>query len=537
VVTAVGVSRKVVTILRPQADATLGRVRRAAIGRVGHPTVVAAAIWAAHWALLRVTGQRYQRRVLYAGWQFLPDDAVASAPIESIWSLHTQPPVWNLLVASIRAWSPLSVSASHQLVSVALGALLAAAVAGTLVSLGTPRRWVLGITAVATMNSQVMSNAFEPRYDLAVTALLAALVWAIVAARSMIPAAAVATALVMTRSLFHPLWLVITLVLLVVVARRRPHRRHLAWAVAVPAIVVGGWTVKNVAQFDTVGLSSFTGMNLLRSVEPAVDDATMDELVADSTVSGVAGAGTFRLYDDYAPSMPPCAATPGDPAALASPTKPIPEALRVGLDPAETANFNYRCYLAVYEQAGDDALAIIRARPGDWVKARAWATNNWFQVPAASSPDESPLWDVEVAASRIVLLGVPHPGLPDAWSSLDVWVHRNPMSLTLIAATSIVVSAAARAVLVRLRRRSSRPTAAAASVVVGWIVAWNTFACVVFELGEQERFRSTTDPLVLSLAAWWLLARLGRTTPPNDSAESDAVARHESDATAAPNAS
>jgi preprotein translocase subunit Sec61beta len=467
--------------------------------------------WVAHWIVLRATGQGYSVRVLYAGWQFLPPDAVAAAPLRSVWSLHTQPPGWNFLVAAIHAWSPLSTSASHQVVTVLLGAALAGTIADTLTILDVPGRWAIGVSAVATMNSQVMSNAFEPRYDLAVTALLAVLVWAAVRFRTLLPGVAVALALVMTRSLFHPIWLVMTVALLAFVARSRPTRRQLAWAIAVPVVVVGGWTVKNATQFGTVGLSSFTGMNLLRSVEPAVGDAAMAELVDDGTVSGVAGAGTFRFYDDYAPSMPWCTPDPDDPAVLASPTKPIPAELRVGLDPADTANFNYRCYLAVYERAGDDAIAILRARPGDWLKARGWAINNWFQVPAASTPDESPLWDVEVLAGRALLLGVPHPGLPGRWDALDPWVHRNPVSITLIASTAISIVGATTVALDSRRQRRRRMPSASVPALVVWLLAWNSFAGIVFELGEQERFRSTTDPLVLAVAAWWVLRRLGRT--------------------------
>lgn len=480
------------------------------------PSAVVAAAWVLHWVVLRATGQGYSVRVLYAGWQFLPADPAAAAPLRSVWSLHTQPPGWNLLVAAIGAWSPISVSASHQVVTVLLGAALAASIAGTLTVLDVGPRWTIGVTAVATMNSQVMSNAFEPRYDLAVTALLAALVWAAVRFRTMMPAVAVAVALVMTRSLFHPLWLVVTVVLLAVVARARPTRRQLAWAVAVPILFAGGWTVKNAAQFGTVGLSSFTGMNLLRSVEPAVGEAAMADLVDHGTVSGVAAAGTFRFYDDYAAFVPACMPDPDDPAVLASPIKPIPDDLRVGLDPADTANFNYRCYLAVYEQAGDDAIAIIRARPGDWLKARSWAANNWFQVPAASATDESPLWDLETLASRVVLAGVPHPGLPARWDALDLWVHRNPVSLTLIVATGIVAAGATAVALDARRQRARRTPAATVLALVLWLLAWNALAGVVFELGEQERFRSTTDPLVLAVAAWWILRRSGRAGTPSE---------------------
>jgi hypothetical protein len=476
--------------------------------------LIAASVWGVNWLLLRASGWPYSLRTLYAGWQFLPVDAVREEFVTSIVHLHTQPPGWNLVVGAIAKWSPFGVSASHQLLTLALGMLLAAAVASTLRRLGASVAATLVLTAVATMNAQVMGNASAPRYDLAVAALLAVLVWSVgrLAApyfKPLLLTVAVGTALVMTRSLYHPLWLLVTLAALWWLERPGLSHRQLAVVVLVPMLAIGGWIVKNEVVFGRATMSSWTGMNMLRAVEPAVDPDRIAELVADGTLSGVAEVGHFRRYEAYAPVMPPCSPPSDAPLAVGQAYRPIPDEVRVALDPDQTPNFNYECYLPVYEQAGDDALALMRAEPRAWLTARAWAANNWFQVAPPLEADESGVWDAERHLSRVVLLGVPHPGMPEAWSDDSIWAHRGPVSLTLIVATAALLVGTVASIRRKapLARQAVFTTAAIATL-------WTALAGITFELGEQERFRSATDPLVLAfggLLIWeWVRGLLRR---------------------------
>jgi hypothetical protein len=65
----------------------------------------------------------------------------------------------------------------------------------------------------------------------------------------------------------------------------------------------------------------------------------------------------------------------------------------------------------------------------------------------------------------------------------------------------MVIGAAFAAVWRRLRRRPSSPWILV-EVVAGLIVGWNFVVGVLFELGEQFRFRATTDPITISLGIW-----------------------------------
>ncbi len=476
-------------------------------------------LWAANWIVLSATGQPYSVRVLYAGWQFLPVDSLRDDPFGSVWNLHIQPPGWNLLVGMVAAWSPVGQVTSHRAISLVLGVTLAAAVASTLRNLGASNRAAVLLTVVATMNSQVMANAFEPRYDLAVTTMLAVLVWAVSsdalgATGSLLAAIGVAAVLVMTRALYHPIWLVVICGLLIWAWRGRVDRRRLAIVAIIPVVVVGGWLVKNEIVFDRPTMSSWGGMNLLRSVEPAIDPERVAELADAGRVSGVAVAGHFQTYTDYAPFVPACTPEADDHQVLAEPYRAIPSDMREDDDTTRAVNFNYVCYLEVYDQAGADGRALIRAEPGAWLRARAWAVNNWYEVLPVTESEHSPLWTAETAITRLLLLGVPHPGLPASWSTHGLWVHENPLSITLTICTAALLVETLRTYR-RVRRSGSTEAERTHDdrdsrrlIVLGIAsaaVAWTAFAGIVFELGEQGRFRSATDPLVLALGGWILL--------------------------------
>jgi hypothetical protein len=75
------------------------------------------------------------------------------------------------------------------------------------------------------------------------------------------------------------------------------------------------------------------------------------------------------------------------------------------------------------------------------------------------------------------------------------------LSLLQAVATLLVVCAGIRAGWRRLWRRVSSPWIQV-EVVAALIVGWNLVVGVLFELGEQFRFRATTDPITVSIGIW-----------------------------------
>jgi hypothetical protein len=240
--------------------------------------------------------------------------------------------------------------------------------------------------------------------------------------------------------------------------------------------------------------------------------ATNDELTAwaaDGGISEITAAypSGFVSYSAYEPYVGECIPQHRN-AANANVTRPGPDAL---------PNFNSDCYLPIFDIAGDDATWVIEHHPSLYLQGRWWAMRAWVMEAPPPLLHTSQIYDALRPIYRVAQLGVP-VSLPSIrigelpWGAVDVPQH---LSLLQAIATVVVIAAGIRAVWLRLRRRASSPWMHV-EIVAGLIVGWNLVVGVLFELGEQFRFRATTDPITMSIAAWlvWRWVADRRQRPP-----------------------
>jgi hypothetical protein len=119
---------------------------------------------------------------------------------------------------------------------------------------------------------------------------------------------------------------------------------------------------------------------------------------------------------------------------------------------------------------------------------------------------------------RVIEVQVPGTIPSVRWAGLPYGAFDNPTRYSVVQGltTLLVIGAAGRALWRRLRKRATSPYALV-EVVAGLIVAWNLLVGVLFELGEQFRFRATTDPITISIGSWiaWrVIAELRRRRAP-----------------------
>lgn len=470
--------------------------------------VLAAGGWLAVYLLVWATGQRFSTAYLDYGWQLVPWDILSKRPLQSVWFLHIQPPLWNLTLGGLARLSPFTDAITLQALQAAIGAT-GAACAATIA-----RRCRLGLVAsvvvalIATANPEVLRNAFEPTYELATSTLLLAVVVVLARfaaepswRRGPLLLAVAGTTVVLTRSLYHPVWLAVLLAAALVLARRHLDRRQVLAALAVPVLLIGGWTAKNQALYGRATLSSWFGMNLQRAVIPVLDKDELDRMYAEGKVSDVAMIGPFGAYSLYQPVVPPCTPDHDDPSVDTA-TRTTDEF---------SPNFNYECYLPIFDQAGDDAWAVIREHPGAYVEGRLWSARVMFAV--STGPSESRSWLMRSLDDAYSIVRVDYRG------GISTTGWGTPIYGTLTAPADFAISQmilyGAVAVagvwqIVRFRRR--RDDVWSAVVVVTVFIAAFTFAVgITGELGEQARFRTMTDPLVwtvglagaVRLWTWW----------------------------------
>ena len=470
------------------------------------PGFIAASIWLVVYVACVVTGQRFSSDSLYTAWQLLPLDPLVAHPLRSVWYLHTQPPLWNLIIGTVGRWSPLSLGLSMQLVIAACGATLAGVVASIVRHLDVRRLPAVVIAVIATVNGEVLRLAFVPQYELPVALGLAVMAWAVVrpsSARVTLQwLVGVGTAIVLSRSLYHPVWLVAVIAGAAWRLRRDLDLRRTIATALVPLVLIGGWMAKNEIVFDRPTMSSWTGMNFLRSISPVVPLDEMEALTDDGSVGRVAVVNPFSALVEYAGALPACVHRHDDPV-LTGVTK-VEGGSRGTL--FDVPNYNNECYLDAYDRAGSDARELIVARPGAWVSGRWFSLQIWFTKsdPVPSTSSVLSAIDVGTAVQRA---RIPATVGMQGWGRPYFGADGVPTRLQL---TDIALAAALcwLVTVTALRRTRAQRSGRALVIFVGGTYAWTLIAGTFGELGEGGRFRVVLDPLIWSLVGAEVLRRL-----------------------------
>lgn len=451
-------------------------------------------------------------------WHLLDESQLEASPLSSLWYLHTQPPLFNALVAGL-AQLPWPISAS-------LTWVLGAAHVGTAIVTFDIVRWFgLGraVAAVGTVvvigNPNLMSTAFLASSELIVAFLVTLSFWCLIrhldrpTTRSLLALSGALTAVALTRSAFHPIWVIVMLAL-VIASRPFPSKRQVAAAVALPLVLIGAIALKNQVNVGTFSVSSWSGFNLQRGVVAAMTPEQVRSAFSDEQQLALAQTPAWLPLDQYPPLGDACVPRHTHPVLtepFKDPTPPVP-----------TPNFNHECYLPLYQQSAENAKELILRQPGRYLvtrRAPLLASFSTVDVGAGApgqsmfgNPLPSRTWVDRLYRPLLVPAGVEIdqsdwnlPLFPGAPFPFDV-------SLTLMLAYAAVAArgsiALVQATLSGLRNRSWTfpPTG------LVWAAVLITECMVVVggaavEFGENGRFRAVLDPLVCALA-WVLLVQV-----------------------------
>ena len=459
----------------------------------GSAVLPAVTVWSVVYVLLVATGVGFDTGYLNYGWQLIPWDVLTNDPWRSLWYLHVQPPGWNFFLG-VPSWiSPWSDRATVQALMLVVGLVVVMLAARLAERLGLGRRMAIGVSLLATLHPEVLKGAFEPNYELAVAALLLAVCLAVARLdrdadfpRAFVVLSIVLVVLVMTRSLYHPILVAVILVPLGLWGRRVLTRRALTVAVLVPLVVVGGWMVKNQALFGHANLSSWFGMNLQRAVIPVLDLDDLEEMYANGDVSDIAMIGPFGRYSLYESVVEPCEPSRSH--------RSLSEPMRT-TDPV-SPNFNYECFLPLFDRAGQDAWAVIRQHPEVWLEGRLWSLRTTFAVadrPGQSSSIVMRALDDAYSIARVDYRGVLST---EGWGTPIYGRLVAPTDFGLVLVPMYAALAMAGAVVgLRGWRRRAMGAGDWAIAVAAALAVFTVVVGAVAELGEQSRFRTAVDPL------------------------------------------
>ncbi len=426
-------------------------------------------------------------------WQLLPLPLLHHHLVQSLWYLHSQPPLFNLGVGLlVKLPHGLQVPAEY-LVSESMAFLLVTTSYLLAVELSVPPRVaavVVIVFVVASPDYVLFQNWLDYAYPTATLLVLSA--WSLiryVRTRRTLHGVlffSAASALVLLNSTYQWVWLAGVSALVLVLLRRR-WRQVLAVA-SVPLLAVGFWYAKDAAVFGTATTSSWLGMNLAKAVLFTAPPSLLTRLERQGVLTPLASVAPFSPPGLYAPRF----------AHL--PRTGVP-ALDLQAKNDGVSNFDNLLYVQVSSLYLHDDLQFIRAEPGRYAANVGMAIAVWNTPADQYFPFRGNRLVVSGYTATYDRIALQQPDVDRATGLYPLLEHRAPplhlLSFGLIAELALALVGVP--FLARTRFRHDR--AAAASLIFLWFtVAYAFVVTSLLELGENDRFRFELGPLPLIAA-------------------------------------
>jgi hypothetical protein len=427
--------------------------------------------FAATTALWERAGVRFRSYPIDSFAQLLDPPLLRDRLLESLWHLHAQPPLFNLLVGLALKVSPDDPGGPLRAAFLLSGLAACLATFVALRALAYPRALaaVLALAFASTPTFAIYEHwGFYPHLELTLVAIAAA---AFLRAGGGSPRALAGGfgalgALALLRSIYHPAYVAAAAMAATALAAPGARRRTLAAAAPAVAVVLLLAT-KNLFLFGFFGTSSWGGNSLHRVMTESLDPAVVEEMVRGGELHRISLVWEFSTPLVYVPMLAPGAPDTGIPALdQTGKTRTRQNAI----------NYNHWVYPMASREYLRGALRMMRAHPEAYVRSVRWTARR-FLDPVTADPF------VKAIRTPVRELAAPF----DA-------AERSPVLLGLVAAA--VAWALARLVRGRGRREERLFLAFALGTLL-----WGSAASILLEYGENNRFRWHLTPLVFLLAA------------------------------------
>jgi hypothetical protein len=439
------------------------------------------AVYACGAGLAWVAGWRMQ--VSYEYFQLLAREPLTSRLGESLFNLHAQPPLLNLLLGlalkleRAGGWPP---ERSLLALQLALGAVVTLGLYILLVRLGAApwlRRLVLALILLDPAFYSFVLDFFYPLHELLLLTLAAVAVQRFLATRRpgfYLAACACLVTLTYTRALFHFAW-TLAVLLVLALAPARGSRRPVLAALAASALLLLAWPVKNSVRFGVLGYSSWQGYNLSQG-----------------------------LVDRYPPIWDAFVfgSLPSQEAAREALARGVPESFRaipVLADPVKAPgvpNWNHAAIIPLSRRLEELILARLREHP-ELLAAKA--AENYRQAviyPARNPYAEELDWRARTPLARFWL----------GFYESTVYLYRgdDPQHGPLPGFAWVLPPALLLALVQTVRRRKRDPAGAGTVAFLLAAVLWVLAMVLLVDGREGNRIRFSTQPFLYAAVAWSL---------------------------------
>jgi hypothetical protein len=294
-----------------------------------------------------------------------------------------------------------------------------------------------------------------------------------------------ATALAWTWGVFHLVWLA-ALVVVVVVRTKRARSVVLVGALALVATVA--LYAKNAVIAGHFAPSSWAGMNLYRVASAGVPRKEVARVVAEARVPRLVLQPPFAPISSYRDARLSAGCLRGSHRAICAEKKH-----------GGHVNYNHIGYARLSNDYADAASALIVAYPGAYADSVGLAAVRFWNPPSDTSFVGSNRKRIRRYADAFTVFpnfafGEPTGSPSDGRQKLERRVTWGPSAIVALAAGLVVVGL--------LRRKASIRRGVAPVVAPLFVFGWFFVVSSLFEIGENERFRFTVEPLIFALVAW-----------------------------------
>ena len=316
-------------------------------------------------------GVRFDASPLYTFLQFADPELLHYRLLETVWYLHTQPPLYNLFLGTFLKVFPHHFALAAHVVYLGLGLIAAIGNYVLSIGIGLGRRaaTVLAVLLTIAPFALVYENWLYYEYPMMVLVVLIGIAtvryaraWRFRDGLVLFMLMAIA---IFTRQVFQLPWLVL-LVGLLAIASRRP--KAVLKAAAVPLVLVVLLYAKNIALFDVPTTSSWFGMNLARITLNVAPRSELERLVNEGKLSRLALVPPLSPLSAYRGLVP--AERPTGIPVLDRPLKST-----------GGVNLNAKPFIEISRQYATQSLKFARDDPKEYAKGIAMASGK-LSVPA-----------------------------------------------------------------------------------------------------------------------------------------------------------
>lgn len=459
-------------------------------------------------ALFTAMGITFDDADIYISWQMVDPEILRTGLWRNIWYLHSQPPLFNVFVAMVLKVVPQSAGVIMHPVYLALGLGILLMMDSLMRSVGVvpALRWCVIVLTAFNPNFVLVEHWSLYSHPLTAMLCFAAWLWVRAFRARSIPRAvacfAVLCAIILSRSLFHPVWYAV-LGAFAVGLFPQGRRRRLALLLLLALTPALGWYAKNKVMFGFFGSSSWLGMSLAKQTTFQLTEEERAALIAEGRLHPTAAVIPFSRYSHYRDMID----------ITTKSGVPIMDNL---YSSTGAVNFNHHAMLDLSSIYRKDALRTLRERPLRCLSSQIDAWDVFFETTSIYEflgENRAEIMPVENFYSRFIYLQREYPlrdyGRGGTVFSFHLPTDRRLTSWTLVA-MFLGILLAGVPLIIRRFRAGGDPVAGATLLFLWLNIMYVSFIPNLLETGENNRFRFLIEPFMWVFTAA-LLSEIART--------------------------